>query len=655
MALQSSDSRHFVSPSGSVMTSGYSRDLGLDQVGIFSTSGKKTTKDGLKALSTFSGIDKSLEQLAIHFGIKKDEGRHGSNKNSRSVPFSLSEVKKVGIAHPKVTEQKFDYWRVGWNGINTAIDKTTSLKFSRGQTLEFQMTIHGAAVSFFNSSSCYTVRTLINVPNLDTSVLPCTSIGDICDPTDCREYTLQLVKDLNNYDLPGGQKLSQYFDIYPIFSTPLNPVTTVTYNNWCLQYCGFGGNHELAAVQAQYPGQKIIRDSLSGKFILTAIDTYTPIDYKQTTASILKGCATCPAGYTEIPEGFAYAVALEDDGVDQTAIVQALPNAVATSAVKTGQDFGVGHYVVVLSQLLTPLEEEAFVLANPTAVLIAVGTKAAFCESAVEVLNPWVLCGDCSAVEQTYQIIVAEDCGNTKFAEIQAAYPELTITQVGSTTNCVSKFETKVVTTTSCSTGCSDAIIQQMYESKAPRPFGLNQYWFPVVTPLVPDTTVACGFEIKAKPLIMNPSECTIEDLPFLATSTRIKSLSGGYPIDYSLNSIVPTGTWSLLQLDRAVDLDNLGGNLRNWEKKGRFYFQDEKAYRSVVERSLTGTQTRLEGLTQYSDAFVTIEKSNKAGINSKEYSYITYHVLVPYGVSTDVETAYQKLAGAAGIAFEVK
>ena len=153
----------------------------------------------------------------------------------------------------------------------------------------------------------------------------------------------------------------------------------------------------------------------------------------------------------------------------------------------------------------------------------------------------------------------------------------------------------------------------------------------------------------------MNPGEAFIDELPFIVTSSRIVALSGGYPIDYSMNTIVPKGTWSVLELQRAEDLDNLGGNLREWEQKGRFYFQDEKPYRSALDRNITGTQSRLKGLTQYSDLSITIEKENKAGINEKEYTFITYHVLVPFGRTAEMETLFGNLAGAAGLDFEVK
>ena len=162
MALHSSDNHTLgTSPFGTVMTEGYSLDLGLDQFGIFSKAARKTTKKGLKAISSFEGIDKQREKLALLFGTKKDTGLMGSGKDSRSVDFSLSDIKRVGISNPQNTEQKFDYWRVGWNGL----DSKTSLKFFRGQSLEFQMTFKGAAATFFNTTDEYTVKVPVVVEN----------------------------------------------------------------------------------------------------------------------------------------------------------------------------------------------------------------------------------------------------------------------------------------------------------------------------------------------------------------------------------------------------------------------------------------------------------------------------------------------------------
>ncbi|MDR1019022.1 MAG: hypothetical protein LBM02_10030 [Lachnospiraceae bacterium] len=650
MALHSSDNRHLgVSPFGSVMTDGYSLDLGLDQAGIFSKSARKTTQKGLKALSTFEGIDKAFEKIAILYGSKKTNSRTGSDKSSRTVDFALNQIKHVGISHPKQKEQKVDYWRVGWDGVHDE----TSLKFTKGQTVELSMTLGGTPVGFFNSSPFYTVKVPISIPNED-GFGPCGELGGLCDPVDCREHTLKLVKDLNDTVLPSIGSLGPYLEAWPIFSEPDNSGKKIVYKQWCLDYCGFGGTHELSAVSAQYPGVKIARDTMSGRFSLFAPEDYTPAPFKQTHASILKGCEDCPAGYDTIDGGFVYAIALEDDGEDKTSVVSGLPNAVASSVIKTGQDYGVGHYIVVLSKKLKAEDEKTFVTANPTATLLAVGTKDAFCKNADIVETAWVECSQCSATEATYRILIPDDCKGSRLEELKEAYPDLTITQVSSQ-NCVSLFETKVMTDFSCVEGCSPAIIEQVFKSEAPKPFGVNRYWFPAPSAKSEAKDVKCGFEIKAKPVILSASECTIEDLPFIATSIRIVSLAGGYPMDYSLNNMIPEGQWSILQLERAQDLDNLGGNLRGWEQRGTFYFRNEKPWKTVVERELTGTQTKLDNLTQYSDLFVTVEGSNKAGINDKEYTYITYHILVPYGRTSDLEKVFQNLAGAAGLPFEVK
>lgn len=650
MALHSNDIRHLgVSPVGSVMKTGYSLDLPLDTAGIFSKDKRKTKANGLKAVSSFEGVAKD-ELLTLMFGTKKDTGTHGTDKNARTVDFALKNVTKVGIANPKNAEQKFDYYRVGWDGIND----NTSFKFHKGQTLEFQMTVGGIAATFFNNTDQYTVRTLINVPNDEVDII-CEELGSPCEPVDCREHTISMVKNLNNYTLPGGDKLSQYFDIYPIFDTPTSNATPVVYKQWCLDYCGFGGEYELSAVSAQYPGREVKRDTMSNKFVIFAEEAFTPDAYSASNReAILKGCEDCPTGWDEIAEGFVYAVAMEDDGVDLTATVQGLPNAVAASAVKTGQDFGVGHYVVVLTAELTEAQETTFIEANDTAILKYVGTRQAFCENETPETHAWVECGECEASTAKYRIMVPDDCNGSRLAEIQAAYPQLTITQVVNQ-NCVSVFETTVETTLSCDEGCNPALVQQVFTSEAPRKFGLDNYWYPVEAEGVEGATTKCGFEIKGKPIVMNPGESMIDDLPFIMTSSRVISLSGGYPIDYSMNSIVPRGTWSVLRLERAQDLDNLGGHLREWEQKGRFYFLDEKPYRSEISRNLTGTQSRLHGLTQYSTMYVRVEKDNKAGMNSKEYTYMDYRILVPFGRTTELEEVFRNLAGAAGVAFEVK
>lgn len=636
-----------VSPVGAVLTEGGSMDLPLQTLAVVSTEGRKATRRGLKVLETFNGVDKVNENIALMFGSKKGSGRYGSDKNSRSINFSLSDIKKVGIYHPKTTEVEVDYFRVGWDGIN---DDTT-FKFKRGQTLELQVTIAGIAASFLGCKT-HTVRQLVTIPNLEFG--QCTEVGDFCSPVDCREHTIKMVKGLKEQLLPGGYKMKEFFDIYPIFKTVQENEKKVPYKQYCLEYCGFGGDLELAKVSAQYPGVEVKRDADSGKFVIfQKADAPMPKPYKVTRGSILKGCDSCPAGYTEIDGGYVYAVAIEDDGDDKTSTVATLAGLVSGTERKHGNDYGVGHYSVVLEKHLTEEEEKTFVDANPTARLKYVGKVNEFCEgSGVETHN-WVECGECEASCAKYQIIVPDSCKGSRLEEIKAAFPELEIREVKSQ-NCISVFETEVETGLSCDTGCSPDIVQNIFIAKAPRMFDGN-YWYPVESTAKPESTV-CGFEIKGKPILLNPSDCLEDEVPFIMSSTRISSIFGGHSLDgYSMNTLQPEDpSFSIVRLGTAKDLDNLGANLKDWVKKGTFYFSDTVPAKSNSEKFFVGTEG-LENLTQYSVASVSVERPNHAGIDSKEYSKLSYKIFIPFGRTKDTEDLLRKLAGAAGVPFTVK
>lgn len=647
MALHSSDIRPQVLPNGEVMQVGNSFELALDQLGVFST--KKRTKKGLKALADFSEVNKDTEKLKLLVGTPDEIGVSGTNKNSSSVHFTIRDVVKAGIAYPKNKEQKVDYWRVGWDGVQ---DETT-LKFFEGQETEFQLTLEGMPVTFFNSTDTYTVKVPIIVPNAETE---CGIDGSYnCEPVACKEQTIKLVKALNNYELPTGRKLSEIVDIYPILSVPTQYTAVKTIKYWELEYCGSGGRDELGKVQAQYPDAKIVRDTMSDKFVLVADVAYKPADFKVSKTDILKGCSTCPSGYEEVEEGVLYSVVLEDDGEDKASVVGGIsPNVVASSVVKTGQEFGAGYYLVTVSEDLTDAEIKALVTANPTAVVSKLGVKSAHCTNANEVEFPWVEKGTCDAISADYQIMLADDCEGNKLEDLQKSYPDLDIELVTSA-NCLSVYKTTVITDFSCNEGCNQAIVEQIFSAEAPKPYGINNFWTPVVVDEDGDTSIKCGFEIKAKPVIINPSEPVIDKLPFIMTSVRVASLSGGYQLDYTLTSRRVDRPFNVFQIERAQDLDNLGGNLRGWERRGNIYFRNEQYSKDPIERDIRGTQSKLDGLVQYALAYVEIGQSNKAGINEREYTNITYAFLVPYGRTEKIEGVFKSLASTAGVPFLIQ
>src|SRR5690606_32650876 len=123
-------------------------------------------------------------------------------------------------------------------------------------------------------------------------------------------------------------------------------------------------------------------------------------------------------GWAEVAGGILYAVTLEDDGADETATVQAIPNAVADSAEKQGQDNGVGFYTVLLTAALTQGQINTFVTANPTATIQIVGSVSAMCEDDTISETAWVAGETCQVATHDYTIVLPDnECGENRLAE----------------------------------------------------------------------------------------------------------------------------------------------------------------------------------------------------------------------------------------------
>lgn len=664
MGQHGSDNRHWVSPHGAVAAKGVkSFELGEAQVGLFS-------KKSVDALGDVKGVS-NKEQLVLRYGDSN------LRKNPSTIPFTLGHVKKVTVGLPKVAEWKTDYVRVGWDGLNDE----TSLKFYKGDAWSLQVTVGGMPVTLLNSSDKYTFEIPVTMEGPKYGL--CLQEEDLCDLLPCQDKTIEMVNQLNKSKFPSGQLFSEYFEAYPIFSRVSNPQArdTKEYTQYCLEFCGFGDANELAKVSAQYPGKKVVKDAETGKFVMMSADG-KPKAYERTLDAVLKGCKDCPDGYQKIEGGYVYAVKIEDNGQDLTSTVQGINNAVAGSAKKTGQDMGVGYYVVATSQKLTDEQIKAFAekssstktssagghthtlqggtgtidaapghthtitgLSAPAAEVMFVGTTAETCKNDAKTTHEWVACGTCKTFKAKYRIMVPDDCGGAALKDLQARYPNLNVTQV-KRQNCLGIYEGTVETDFSCSTGCNDAIVQQVFNSDRPEPYSFNSHWYPV-TETKDATGVSCGIEIKAKPFLINPSECFDDKLPFVATSINILGVSGGYQDDFSYGAR-SRDLVNVTTLETAQDVDNLGGNLKGFERRGNFYFTGQPYDGSSLGRYFRGTQSLLDNMTRYVDITLTVNSMIPQSMNMATPKAMTYHVYVPFGRHTALEELYLSIAAKA-------
>lgn len=196
---------------------------------------------------------------------------------------------------------------------------------------------------------------------------------------------------------------------------------------------------------------------------ITAIlpDAYQPEAYDKP----LFDCA-CPTGYTSTGGGHVYLIELEDDGADQSTnldtAVTALSSVTSAVVTKTGQNLGVGSYIIVTDAQISDADLATWVAdplgaASTNANMVTYeyrGEVEAVCvpdaqPSEVE----WVVGDSCIVGTKSFYIDLKDtECGASRLAELQAAYPELSISEDSGTDhdNCRRRYTTSVTSDVVC-------------------------------------------------------------------------------------------------------------------------------------------------------------------------------------------------------------
>lgn len=434
MGLNRPITKTFFLRNGAVKTSGGSKNLADGQFAI--VDNRNGTQGGAVIVSAFAGLPKNEKRYAIQVGrIDLGHDRSFDNKQNSTTTFALKDLKNVRVSAPKRTEIQVDEYIVGYDGFNPA----TSLSFKKGQTYwNLSLEVKNGLMQYTSGGlGCEIVNVSVNIPECD----PMNTCDDCdeCEAVDCSYVITEALRQLREKELTGGVKLTEMVEIKPVIGGCDNNPTpnTVDFVTWTLSVCDTGDAEALAAVAAQYdvPVIRINRVGSISTYQMMVEGTDDPADYVQTVPSLLKGCATCPDGYTEVPGGLLYAITIEDDGVDRTSVIEAAlasSKVVSGTARKNGNDNGVGLYTIVYSEAITPAEIASFVGTSTngrnTAIVQLVGSAASFCSDSTETEIAWVEGETCTATTEQYTINLRDtECGESRLAELQTAYPNLTI------------------------------------------------------------------------------------------------------------------------------------------------------------------------------------------------------------------------------------
>lgn len=637
MGLSKPQDLYFVTQDGNVKRGGGAQNLAPGQVAIVDLS-KSPTRLGAAVVDNFATVSKA-SKLEFRLGKPKvGVSKSLDNMDYASLPFTLEDVKSLKVDAPKKEGIKVDDMIIGFNGKDGS-----EIVLENGDNEAFQLTLTGKAMSYLGyREGKATVQFQIEAPNT----------GDFT-MQEIIEDAVERLK--NSNDLIGQAKLTDFVDIIVVNSENLSTIPGAVPQKFFNLVVRDNGRHtDLAAVQAKYDFLVQRTDFTGEVSTYTTVAATAPDDFVVTFADKLKGCEDCPTGYDLVEGGFIYSMTMEDDGVDLTLTVEDVPNFVATTAKKLGNDDGVGTYSFVASQKLTDDEIETFLETEgpeATARFTFVGEVSDICSNTETQEFTWEEGETCNATEETYTITIADDeCGDNRLAEIQAAYPDLTITVASdpAPAACMTTYETTVLTNVVCDE--CDPVFRELMSSEAPEDFHFSS-WEKEEKTYSEDAKM--GIRFRAKPTILSGSDEYMDDMDFVYESPRLTLVGGG--IMDRVNESYKYGTQDrfpvkILQLYEPPR--NYGGNLRYVETMSRAYFEGTRRHKgNNYAKYAMGEETRFKGTSQYVDYALTIHRRRYTqGWSDKVDEGRTYHFYAEVGRHKELEQLLNDLAAAAGV-----
>jgi hypothetical protein len=638
--VHSSISKGLVTLNGNILTTGGAGNLAKGQLALITD---KAVAGGAKAVSAsdFAGMPKN-QKLKLRLGrsVLPKGLRTPYAKQYETSYFTPQDIVSITGNFPKNQVQTFDKFLIGYDGVNA----DTALNIPEGKSSILDITLSGKAIELFAGTKEHTFKFHFG-----------REVGQTT-----QEVVRKLVEEIADAQTPRSLKKFTEFVKVGVVDSSNVALTSVASVFSSITIADNGDSNDLGDIQAQYPLYDVVRTARNGKesvYTILRPQASTLANYSLVqNASYVKGCANCLPTYTSIVGGVVYHITLEDNGVSQVALVQALPTAVAGTATKLGQVSGKGVYAVVLTTALTSTQIATFVATNAitlSAEVKKIGTTETVCEKVTPTTYTWVDGQVCRTSTEAYTIQLADsDCGTTRLAELQLAYPGLTIiealpAQVG---GCQRVYSTTVKSSIVCSE-CSPIFLQP-FKTEEPKAFE-NTPWKKVATPF--SATALMGITFEGLPFSITPSESSREEIPFYETSTRIKSIAGGYREMDNLN-FIPAYTYDemfdIRRLSRAVDRDALGAMLFPIEEISRVHFLGEQSeYNNRFAKANLGEESLFKFTSQYVSYQITWKDTKMSqGMGGNSNINHTEQIFVEFGYHDAIEAVVNALAVKAGV-----
>ena len=625
-----------------VLESGYDGNLAKGQLAV--VKNKALKGKGKEVTADFDGMTQK-DLIAFEIG----EVTTPNKQRTVEVPyistgfFPIGNIVDIKAYAPSNVTLKLDHIEIGYDGIN----ESTALFIPEGKAAVMDIVVEGLVASMFFGQESFIIQKRVY-----------RAVGE-----SMQAVTRRLVKELNEEVIPTAtgwasttDVLSQFLEIGVIDSTT---TTTVGVNSAfsSLTLVNNGDSNALADVQAQYPNYTVVQTARDGDNT-----TYTIVrpqadpalaSYVKTVVDVDgKGCADCLATYSLVDGGYVYHVSIEDDGVDLTTTLAGLVTG-ETQLDKLGNKDGRGTYAIVMPAIMAQVAIDAIITARPEAEVKYLGEIKDVCSKTTTTTTAWVEGETCVATTKGFSIIVKDnDCGATRLPELQAAYPDLVITEDRAVGGCKRKYNTTVPTNIVCPE-CSPIFLQPFY-GEAPDNFeGIS--WEAVAETY--DADALMGITIKGKPFFMYPEIYEEDFVPFIETSLKVKSASFGWREDDILNYTgsqydVDLEFAKVVFVERAQDVNNLSQSHFGAEDEGKMFGTNKWKHKANLfartnlseERILKYHKRLLKYVVEFRDQGLSQGSASRSDITHG------FGIMVEEGKHEAIQTILSKLAAKVGL-----
>lgn len=539
----------YVATTGTLLSSGTTTDLGVGQFGFFNS----------KTWQATTSPDGSIKQLVIAQGTPSMKGMpEGAGIPDVTFKVTVDAKGLINYYGKKSQRPKNMVVTLGFDGVDTS--KTLSLK--KGEVKQVYLKLSGQPISNFYPDVPAGLRVQFNLGD----TCPADACTDDCDKlVDGNFLADQLIKQVNEFKIVGGQPLSKYVRATKLVScqTP-SGYPTVDYTSWTLTVCDDGSNTALATVQAQYPGVKISRKSRVG-----ALSTYeavilasegAPADFENKAFAVVPNCDACPSGYTLQDTVYVYTAV--KSGIQAASAASGASGYVSNSGVILGK---AGENGFTTIQFYSTQSDLATVAASLSTFLVsAVGTHTGVCTLDEETTTPWTEGEACTKAQKKFQLSLKDNCdGTSALAELQAVYGSLGTVALVETNEafCTSLFELTIESDNVLCPNCGD----EFYQFTTPQSFG-NQPWVPVVQDVTGEGCVY-GVKFESAYFDLQRNECTFE-VPYFNDPLYIEV---GNHDHSSLGNPCATD-WAVTTVQNVGFASGYGVFVSDLEKQSKYY-----------------------------------------------------------------------------------